>query len=77
MSQNLRDYIAEILFEELIFDAATRERDALDIALEAVTDTTVKHEVEGAAGLYAAALAEAAFVAGLQCGQDIRRLVCK
>ena len=83
----LRDEIAERLFEDLIYKAAGGELDQLDCKLEDLIKRlealNVKEarrvvlDIETAAGSYAAALAEAAFLAGLECGSDLRRLVCK
>ncbi len=82
MRAKLRDEIATILFDELIIDAAQRELDALNFLLDdlvqAIPDLKDKRNtIEGAAASYATALAEAAFLAGLTAGGDLRSLICK
>ncbi len=82
MRAKLRDEIATILFDELIIDAARPEQDALEILLDdlvvALPDLKDKRNtIEGAATSYATALAEAAFLAGLTAGGDLRSLICK
>lgn len=82
MRAKLRDEIATILFDELIIDAARQEQDALDFLLEdlvkAIPDLKDKRlDIERAATSYATALAEAAFLAGLTAGGDLRSLICK
>lgn len=82
MRAKLRDEIATILFDELIIDAARQEQDALDFLLEdlvkAIPDLKDKRlDIESAATGYATVLAEAAFLAGLTAGGDLRSLICK
>ena len=83
MRAKLRDEIASILFDELIIDAARQEQDALEFLLadltKALPDLTDKHrtDIESAATMYATALAEAAFLAGLAAGGDLHSLICK
>jgi hypothetical protein len=77
----LRAEFAELLFEELLPEAGARERDALVDRLEELVTAGILTraqllELEGMAGLLAATMAEQAFVVGLECGRDLRRLVC-
>ncbi len=78
----LRAEIAEVLHEELLQDPGHRERDALLFRLEELTAAgiltqAVANELEGLAGVLAAVMAEAGFLVGLECGRDLRRLLCK
>jgi len=81
----LRDEIAERLFEDLIYKAADEELDALKIELKELREkleflnvpSVIVADIENDAVGYATTLAEAAFLAGLDCGSDLRRLVCK
>lgn|GEM_PF-1813462 len=77
MSLALRDHIIDILFEDLIYDAAESENAALVAACEKVTDFALKCEIDEAAHNFAMVKAEAAFLAGLQCGQNVLRLACE
>jgi hypothetical protein len=82
MRAKLRDEIATILFDELIIDATRQEQDDLEILLNdlvvAIPELKDKRNtIEGAATSYATALAEAAFLAGLTAGGDLRSLICK
>jgi hypothetical protein len=78
----LRDGFSEVLFEELIPEAGNPERDRLvdkleDLVGDNVLTRAVAVELETLAGVLGSVMAEAAFVAGLECGRDLRRLVCK
>ena len=78
----LRDEIAEILWDELLPTTAQRERDAFDVALdELVTAHILTHAqrltIERLAGAVAVVQGEDAFVTGLRLGADPARLVCK
>jgi len=82
MKARLRDAISEVLFDDLIPDAGSMELGLFETTLAdlrtAAPDLKDKlADLERVAGGYAVALAEEAFVAGLECGRDIRLLVCK
>jgi hypothetical protein len=78
----LRDAIGKILDEELLRGVGDREREALDVLLEGLIERGALTradalELEKADGAVTAVMSEAAFLAGLECGADMRRLVCK
>lgn len=78
----LRDQVSEILFEELLQGAGDPEREAFEEALEVLVqagtlDQGQANNLENRAGLLATMMAEHAFMAGLECGRDLRRLCCQ
>lgn len=78
----LRDEFAALLHDDLLKGTGERERDVLEALLGDLEATrSLTHEealqVEAAAATLAAAMAEAAFIVGLEAGRDIRRLMCK
>lgn len=82
MKARLRDAIAEVLFDDLIPDAGSMELGLFETTLADLRTAAPElqdklADLERVAGGYAVALAEEAFVADLECGRDIRLLVCK
>lgn len=78
----LRDEFADVLHNELLLDAGHQERDALLFKLEDLVQAGTlpreqANELEGLANVLAAVMAEEGFLAGVECGRDLRRLLCK
>ncbi len=78
----LRDEFAEVLHNELLLDAGHQERDALeyrlvDLVAAGTLTQEVANELEGLANVLSAVMAEEGFLAGVECGRDLRRLLCK
>lgn len=78
----LRDEFAEVLHNELLLDAGNRERDKLvyrltDLVAAGTLTQELANELEGYAGVLSAVMAEEGFLAGVECGRDFRRLLCK
>lgn len=78
----LRDTVADVVHNELLLDAGHQERDALlfkleDLVAAGTLTQEVANELEGLAGVLSAVMAEEGFLAGVECGRDLRRLLCK
>lgn len=78
----LRDEIADVLHNELLQEAGNRERDALlfrleDLVQAGTLNRVQANELEGLAGVLSAVMVEEGFLVGLECGRDLRRLLCK
>lgn len=78
----LRQEFQELLHEELLRDVGDAGRGAFvdrlqDLVAAGTLTRAAANELETLGGVYAATLADAAFVAGLVGGADLRRLLCE
>jgi hypothetical protein len=84
MTPKLREELADLVFDDWLRDAGKAERERLDALISdlrgRLADDAARKSldaIEEEAIGYALMLGEAAFLAGLDCGRDIRLLVCE